>query len=164
MPFLSAYVPVLIEPDGRYRLTAQVVYQGRDDTFTVPAQFTTDLASVPQFLTWLVPIAGVHDRAAILHDFCCTQLEAGDLRLTAVDVDGLFRRCLRELGVPLVRRWLYWTGVRLGALGTPARRPGWLRTAPTVVGISLLALPLILPATVAVLAVLAVDNVVEKFR
>lgn len=164
MPFLSAYVPVLIEPDGTYRLTAHVVYKGRDDVFTVPAGFVTDLASVPRLMSWLVPIAGAHDRAAILHDFCCTQLEAGDLRLSAPDVDGLFRRCLRELGVPLVRRWLFYAGVRWGALGTPARRPGWWSTAPVVLGVSLLALPFLLPAALFVGLALLIDRAVEAVK
>lgn len=175
MPFLTDDVPVTIRPDGAYVLTAPLVYQGRDDTFTVPAGFSTDLATVPRFLTWLVPIAGVHDRAAIVHDWLCVLLDRGNPKaalspgtswpdINPVDTDGIFRRCLRELGVPLVRRWLMWAGVRWGALANPARRPGWLRTAPAVLGISLLALPLILPATLAVLAVLAVDAVVERVR
>ena len=175
MPFLSAYVPVLIEPDGRYRLTAQMVYRGRDDTFTVPAGFQTDLASIPRYMTWLVPVAGVQDRAAIVHDWLCGSLafayshnKASGSTVaravpvaSAVDTDGIFRRILRELGVGAVRRWLMWTGVRWGALLNPARRAGWLRTAPAVVGISVVALPLLLPATVAVLATLAVDTAVE---
>jgi len=172
MPFLTDDVSVAIDPTGTYRLTAPLVYKGRDDTFTVPTGTATDLASVPRCLTWLVPIAGVHDRAAIVHDYLCRELAEFHRDesmwmpndVTAVDTDGIFRRILRELGVPLVRRWLMWTGVRLGALANPARRPGWIKTAPAVIGISLLALPLILPATVAVLAVLAVDRIVEKVR
>lgn len=172
MPFQTAYVPVNIAPDGIYVLTAAVAYQGRDDTFTVPAGFATDLASVPRYLTWLVPVAGVQDRAAIVHDWLCTQLEhwyrncyeEEQPAVPSGDVDGIFRRILRELGVPLVRRWLMWAGVRWGALANPARRAGWLSTAPAVVGISLLALPVIAPATLLVLLTLAVDRAVEMLR
>ena len=171
MTFRDDTVPVQIDPAGLYHLTADVVYQGRDETFTVPAGFVTDLASVPRCLTWLVPIAGVHDRAAIVHDWLCTQLDKPQRRpdgtwinippANAVDTDGIFRRILRELGVPLVRRWLFYVGVRWGALANPARRAGWWRTAPAVLGVTALALPVVGPALLLVLLVLAVDRVVE---
>lgn len=166
MPFATAYVPVNIAPDGTYALTAQVVYQGRDDTFTVPAGFVTDLASVPQWLTWLVPIQGVGDRAAIVHDWLCTQLERHGVQVqmspaNARDTDGIFRRILRELGVGRVRRTLYWLGVRWGALANPARRDGWWRDAPVVLPLSLLALPWLLLACVPIFLTLAVDRAVE---
>jgi hypothetical protein len=127
VPFPSPDVHVVILESGKYELTDELVYAGRDEVFTVPVGFCTDLASVPQFLTWLVPVAGLHDRA-----------------------DGIFRRMLRELGVPTVRRWLFFTGVRWGALGTPSRRPGWLADAPAVLIVSALALPVVLPASVVV--------------
>jgi hypothetical protein len=150
MPFPAADVNVDILEDGTYRLTEDLVYEGRDEVFTVSAGFRTDLASVPQFLTWLVPVAGLQDRAAIVHDYFCTGLERGKPVVSARDADGIFRRMLRELGVPTVRRWLFFTGVRWGALGTPARRPGWLQDAPAVLTVSVLALPVVLPASVVV--------------
>jgi len=137
---------------------------------TVPAGFSTDLGSVPRWMTWLVPIQGVWDRATIIHDYLCVALqkvwegEQDRAYLTganARDTDAILRRICRELGVPLVRRWLAWTGVRWGALFNPARRAGWWRDAPAVLAISLLALPVIAPATVAVLLALAVDSAVE---
>ena len=150
MPFQSPDVHCTINRNGRYVLTAPMVYKGRDDVFIVPTGFVTDLASIPSFLTWLVPIAGLADRAAILHDSFCVGLENGEPAVSARDADNIFRRTLRELGVPTVRRWLMWAGVRWGALGTPSRRPGWLRDAPAVIGISVLALPIVLPASVVV--------------
>ena len=169
MPFETAYVPVLIHPDGMYETTAQIVYRGRDERFVVPPRFLTDLASVPRLMTWLVPIAGVHDRAAIVHDWLCTSLADyrrypaayPDPPASARDTDGIFRRILRELGVPLVRRWLYWTGVRWGALANPARRAGWAKDAPLVLGISLLALPFLLLPALFVGAALLIDRAVE---
>src|SRR4051812_10918506 len=104
MPFLTDDVSVIIDRSGVYVLTAPLVYRGARDRFEVPAGFHTDLASVPRILTWLVPVAGVHDRAAILHDALCVALEHGDSRISSPDVDGLFRRVLRELGVPPLRR------------------------------------------------------------
>jgi len=166
MPFDSPDVYAYIREDGTYVLTQPLTYHGRDETFTVPAAFDTDLASVPSFLTWLVPIAGVGDRAAILHDWLCVHLDDywhdlhnphcsepapdGPPPANSRDTDGIFRRCLRELGVPTVRRWLYWTGVRWGALANPARRAGWAKDAPLVAAISLCALPVVLLASIGV--------------
>jgi hypothetical protein len=161
MPFPASDVYVVIHKSGDYELTEELVYTGRDQVFTVPAGFCTDLASVPQFLTWLVPVAGLHDRAAIVHDYLCKALEAGKPVVSARDTDGIFRRMLRELGVRTVRRWLFFTGVRWGALGTPSRRPGWLRDAPAVLTVSVLALPVVLPASVVVGGGLVVYGVAE---
>lgn len=174
MPFLTDDVSCVIRPDGRYVLTGPLTYRGARDTFTVPAGFTTDLASVPRPFTWLVPVAGIHNRAAIVHDFLCADLRrnwrdgrrgAGEWvtpYASAVDTDGIFRRILGELGVPLVRRWLYWAGVRWGALIDPWRRAGWWSTAWPLVPITVAAAPVLLPVTIGVLAVLAVDRALEQ--
>lgn len=177
MPFTLALIPVFIRPDGGYQLLEPLIYKGRQDTFLVPAGFVTDLASVPRFLTWLVPVAGVHDRAAILHDWLCTQL-AECLRLnsrwtdtmppatppaSARDTDGLFRRVLRELGVGVVRRWLMWVGVRWGALANPARRASWWRDAAAVLGISVLAVPFVLLPAVCTGVVVLIDQAIERW-
>jgi hypothetical protein len=161
VPFLTRDVSVVIQEDAKYCLTEDLRYRGRDETFTVPAGFVTDLASVPQFLTWLVPVAGIQDRAAIVHDLFCQALENGRPIVSARDADGIFRRMLRELGVPTVRRWLFYVGVRWGALGTPARRPGWLQDAPAVLTVSALALPVVLPASVVIGGGLVVYGVAE---
>lgn len=162
VPFLEPYVRADID-----RATAGLVqplhYLGASDDFTVPAGFVTDFASVPQFLTWLVPKMGAWTRASIVHDWLCTELELGTWwrgdrtasPVSARDVDGIFRRLMREAGVPLVRRWLMWAAVRVGALTTPARRRGWWRDAPAVLGITAAALPIVLPATPLVLLGLA---------
>lgn len=133
-------------------------YQGRDQPITVPRKFTTDFASVPQFLSWLIPSMGMYTYAAIVHDYLCEQLNAEHREgahhvlapVNARDTDGIFRRIMREAGVPPLRRALIWTGVRWGALFNPARREGWLRDAPAVLGLSLLALPIVLPASIPV--------------
>ena len=161
VPFPSQDVHVTILESGEYELTDELVYIGRDQVFTVPVHFVTDLASVPQFLTWLVPVAGLQDRAAIVHDYFCTALEDGKPVVSARDADGIFRRMLRELGVPTVRRWLFFTGVRWGALGTPARRPGWLQDAPAVLTVSALALPVVLPASVVIVGGLVLYGIAE---
>jgi hypothetical protein len=81
----------------------------------------------------------------VLHDWLIVRaIPAGFV--SSRDADGIFRRVLREQGVPFVKRWLMWTGVRWGALFNPPRRAGWLRDLPLVLIWTLLALPVVLPA------------------
>lgn len=134
---------------GKYETTAPLVYRGERDVITVPVGFRTDLASVPRLFWWLLPPTGVYERAATFHDFGCVNLAAGTCLLSSRDVDGLFRRQVREDGTGLIRRWILWWGVRLGAVANPDRRPGFLRDAPAVVAISL---PILALAGVAVAA------------
>jgi hypothetical protein len=143
-----------------------VVYCGKTDTIVVEPCFRTDLASVPVFLGGLVPVAGAHDRAAMLHDWNCVQLadayRSGTTpAICSVEVDALFRRSLRELGVRPYRRRLFWLGVRWGALFNPARRPGWGRTAPAVLPWSVLLLPTVLAPAVTTGLTLALGRVVR---
>jgi hypothetical protein len=125
---------------GRYATVGSTLYVGRRDVILIPDAFTTDLASVPRIFWPLLPPSGVYERAAVLHDFLCEALAGRqpmpDPRLSPGDVDGLFRRVMRECGVGFLTRWLMWTGVRWGAAGNPARRPGWWRDAPLVLLIS----------------------------
>ncbi|WP_336086915.1 DUF1353 domain-containing protein [Nocardia sp. SSK8] len=103
--------PVVEELDAKFwRLTEPLTYQGAVETFTVPAGFRTDFASVPRALVWLIPRYGAYTRAAILHDYLCRGDEVG-----RADADGIFRRCLREFGISVPRRWMMWAAVRLGS-------------------------------------------------
>jgi Protein of unknown function (DUF1353) len=170
MPFAGPVVADILTDTAT--LVEPLVYTGRDQTFTVPAGYVTDFATVPQFVTWLVPRMGAYTRAAILHDWLCSRLdEAGrsgrrkflveGRPVTARQVDGIFRRVMRESGTPVVRRWLMWAAVRWAALGDPARRPGWLLDAPAVVGITVAALPVVLPVSVVALGGFAVYSAAE---
>ena len=110
-------------------------------------------------MVWLIPRFGRYTLAAILHDFLCDGLPSK--RFTSRDVDGLFRRVMRELGVPPLRRWLMWCGVRWGALLNPRRRPGWSADALPVIGLTLVALPIVVPAAVLVAVCLGIYAVIE---
>lgn len=152
---------VLVTPldARRWRLVEPVCYAGNIDRFIVPAGYVTDFASVPRVAVWLVPAYGRYTAPAILHDYLITDcIPAG--RITSVDVDGLFRRAMRESGVPPVKRWLMWAGVRWGAAFNRHRSAGWWRTAPAVLAVTVLALPLAAPM-LAVAAGLAAYGSVE---
>lgn len=93
----------------RWRLVEPLVYTGAKESFTVPAGFETDFASVPTAFGWLLPRAGRYTKAAILHDYLCRESAAG--RFDRDDADGIFRRTMRELDVPFLRRWIMWAAV-----------------------------------------------------
>lgn len=136
-------------------LEDDLCYEGKDEAWTVPAGFETDFATVPRVIQWLIPTYGKYTLAAILHDYFCVELgraykEEREPFITSSNTDGVFRRVMRELGVPFAQRWLIWTGVRWGALANKARRKGSARDLPKMVLVSILATPIVVPATLIV--------------
>ncbi|CAA9273594.1 MAG: FIG048677: hypothetical protein, phage tail fiber-like [uncultured Blastococcus sp.] len=160
MPFESTSVTVRRVDDRLWAVVEELVYRGRRDRFVVPAGFLTDFASVPRVFVWLIPRFGRYTLAAILHDWLVTEgLRTG--AVTSREADGLFRRVMRESGVPVLRRWLMWCAVRWGALISSLRRPGWVHSAPGVLAISVVAAPVVLPPAVLIALALAVYGVAE---
>ncbi len=65
--------------------------------YEVPGSSTTDLASVPFFLQWLVRSYGKHTKAALVHD----QLWDGDKSLAELQkANTVFRHAMWETDVP----------------------------------------------------------------
>ena len=154
MPFDSTALTVRRVADEEWEVVEPLVYRGRRDTFVVPAGFPTDFASVPRLVVWLIPRFGRYTLAAVLHDWLTTEgLRTGVV--SSRDADGIFRRVMREAGVPVLLRWLMWAGVRWGALTDAERRTGWWISAPGVLAISLLAAPLVLPSVLLLPGLLA---------
>jgi hypothetical protein len=153
MPFDSGTPLQVEEVDERWwRVLADLKYHGKSQDFVVPAGTKTDFASVPRLFTWLVPTSGKYTKAAVLHDYLC---QTGAIPRN--DADGVFRRALREVGVPNVRRYVMWGAVRLAA-GLKGAKVG------DVIGIVLLALlvlPVVVPIAVAMLLVLLALSIVE---
>ncbi len=97
-----------------------------DGTITVHVPYrpgaTTDLASIPFFMAWFVPVNGRHTPAALVHDTLLGDIfarvrsraisvsEAGDLR---ADADDVFLTAMAATGVPLVRRTLMYAAVTM---------------------------------------------------
>ncbi|SFU02565.1 Protein of unknown function [Geodermatophilus amargosae] len=161
MPFETSAALLRTTGAEGWTLVEPLAYHGRRDRFVVPAGFSTDLATVPRPVLWLVPRAGRYTLAAVLHDWLCT-VGIATGAVSSRDADGVFRRAMREAGVPVVLRWLMWTGVRWGALADPQRRRGWVLSAPGVLVISLLAAPLVLPPSLLVVPGLLVYGAVER--
>jgi Protein of unknown function (DUF1353) len=161
VPFEPGSLTVSRVDANTWALVDPLVYQGRRQRFVVPAGFRTDFASVPRLVTWLIPRFGAYTLAAILHDWLCDEgIRSGVV--TPRQADGIFRRVMRESGVPVLRRWLMWAGVRWSALTDARRRPGWLLSAPAVLAITALALPLVLPPALAIAPGLLVYSVAER--
>jgi hypothetical protein len=97
--------------DGQWILCTPLVYQSdvAGETFTVPAGFQTDLASVPR-LPFVFLLAGDSARkASVVHDFLYTTHPVA--RNVA---DAVLKEASLLTGVPKWRAWLMWAGVRLG--------------------------------------------------
>jgi hypothetical protein len=147
-------------------LLAPLVWVGtQGDTFAVDAGEETDFATVPWWTQSLLPRTGTWTRAAVLHDKMCRDLNRyyrgrldhwlsdpdtvwadttawgmGKPAFSSIDTDAVFRKNARDCGTDAIRSELLWLGVRYGALANPARREGWLSTAPRVLMDTVLAL------------------------
>lgn len=157
MPFARGPVLTYVGR-GRYQTVGTTEYVGKDDVIVIPSDFQTDLATIPRIFWAVLPPNGVYERAATLHDFGCVSLLHDTCPLSSRDVDGLFRRVVREEQEldkfrtwphelrDVVVRWWLWMGVRWGALFNRHRRAGWIKDAPAVLGITAVTLAALLAA------------------
>lgn len=155
MPFKTKGARLSTVGDTSFVLEDDLCYEGSEDGWTVPAGFETDFATVPRIIQWLIPTYGKYTLAAILHDYFCVELSRAHRQgrepfITSSNTDGVFRRTMRELGVPFAQRWLIWTGVRWGAVANKARRKGIAKDLPLMVLASILAAPIVVPASLIV--------------
>ncbi len=146
--------------DTNWVTREQLEYTGKEESFLVPTGSGTDFASVPRLFVWLLPRYGRYTKAAVLHDHLWREL-ATEGAISWVDADATFRRAMRELGVPFLRRWLMWAAVRWAALLKPGGTKGWSQEAWRVVLLSAVALPIVLPPAATIVASLGVFYVVE---
>ncbi len=108
--------------DGCWWVLAEPLdYKVNGDSITVPAGFTTDFASTPRFLWWLLPPHGRYSAAAIVHD---RLYHVGGLALhptrtsyvkvySRAEADRVFLEAMESLGVLLGVRYAMWAAVRL---------------------------------------------------
>ena len=110
-------------------LEQRIAYRDRhfSDPILVPrdrSTFTTDLTSVPQLFTWLVPRTGSHLAAALVHDALTPPSEhawEGPADITQLQADRVFRDAMGDLGTPVVRRWLVWSAVSMPTAWTVSK-------------------------------------------
>ena len=160
-----------------YHTSETLKYVGRKYRILVPKEYRTDLASVPWFVRWFLVKLGLYEAAAIVHDYCISDLLErlrkglpldpehfeGPL-LDGRQTDEQFRDGLADLGAPFFLRWFMWTAVRWAAPLNKARRSGGVvRDLPLMLAFSVLALPLLVVGTVPTLVALGVYWLLEGF-
>jgi len=142
-----------------WKLLGGFEYRAQRDHYFVPEGERTDFASVPRVFIWFIPRYGRYTKAAILHDHLCRLSREG--MFSRRDADGIFRQAMRVSGVSFLRRWIMWAAVRWGAVFATNGLHGWSRDAVVVLAISLVVLPIVLPAVVTIVAALLVWYVAE---
>jgi hypothetical protein len=106
MPFTTDLI-VMERGEKEWLLMEELRYKGNKDEFCVDAQFTTDFASVPRIFWNLIPPVGKYSKAAVIHDWLYV-----NKTVSRKDADGIFRRIMRENGVPKWKRYVMWAAVR----------------------------------------------------
>lgn len=123
--------------DDRFRVLEPLLYDDGEVRVRVPRNDTvsTDLASIPFFMAWFVPVNGRHTPAALVHDSLLEELrdQQRDGLVTAAaaarlrsEADSVFMRAMIASEVPLLRRGLMYAAVTLATrwAGTIAARIG----------------------------------------
>ncbi len=98
--------------DGNWRLIAPLVYQSdvAEQTFTVPAGFVTNFASVPRIIGIYELCGDTSSEAATVHDF----LYSAPHPVARSVADAVLKEASAVTGVARWRRVLMWMGVRVG--------------------------------------------------
>lgn len=164
--FETNYVSLETSGAKSFKLKEELVYEGENEMWLVPSGFETDFATVPRVIQWLIPTYGLYTLAAILHDFFCVELGKAHRQrrtpfISSSDADGVFRRVMRELGVPFTQRWLIWAGVRWGALFNKARRQFTVKDVFKMIVVSVLSAPLVVPVSLLVAAGLVIAWIIN---
>jgi hypothetical protein len=146
--------------ETNWELLKGIEYMGKKEPFHVPSGMTTDFASVPRVFVWFLPRYGRYTKAAIVHDYLWRE-RASKGTMSYIDADAIFRRALRQLGVPFLRRWILWTAVRWGALVKKGGTRQWWKESWRVLLVTFIALPIVLPPAIAILVFLLVFLVEE---
>ena len=147
--------------DVNWKVWEPFSYTGkRGEQFDVYKNMETDFASVPRVFVWFLPRYGPYTKAAMVHDLLWREY-AKNGRMSYIDADGVFRRGMRELEVPFLRRWIMWAAVRWGALLKPGGRAEWWREAWRVLLVTLLAIPIVILPVILITLALGLFFVVE---
>jgi hypothetical protein len=77
--------------------------------------FVTDLASTPDYFTWLIPGIGVHLPAILLHDGLVYDGKPSFIgpEINRHQADRIFRDAMKALGTGPIRRWMIWAAAAL---------------------------------------------------
>jgi len=94
-------------------LTRPLIFIDADGgAWKISSEFVSDLASIPFGLRWLIPRAGRHNRAAVLHDWLFT-VRPPDLTLSQINT--LMYQAMKADRVRLTRRLAIRAGLAAGS-------------------------------------------------
>ena len=100
-------------PGGKWVLNTELIYYtSRGVRFTIPANFETDLASIPWFMRWLFPVNDDHRESATLHDRLYRR--KGKMivkKMSRLRCDYEFLIAMKSQGVSTWKRWGMFVGV-----------------------------------------------------
>jgi hypothetical protein len=101
--------------DGVKVLTADFRFTNKNFTITVPMGYKTDFASIPKILWSILPPHGKYERAAVIHDYLCTEygIINGEKSFTAFESADVFGFLMNILGVWKIRRFAMVWAVKL---------------------------------------------------
>jgi len=121
------------EARGEGGLALRILVPSDDDFGREPEhRFRSDLTSVPNVFTWLIPRTGQHLAAAFIHDglicdpgepasYSAHQVGSPDaVTVPRIAADRIFRDAMFDLGVSWARRWLMWSAVSLATVAAGA--------------------------------------------
>ena len=96
----------------RFTLTEQFRYRigsmESTEIITVPVGYTTDFASTPKVIQWLIPPTGQYGKAAVIHDYLySTGLYSRE------KADEIFYEAMLVLGVPKWKAYSMFKAVRM---------------------------------------------------
>lgn len=100
--------------DDHFELTDGFIYQSANTRVEVSEATLvgTDLASIPFFMAWFVPVNGRHTPAALVHDQLVQESDDDDSPAQArADADDVFIEAMIYTDVPILRRNLMFAAV-----------------------------------------------------
>ena len=100
---------LLVKHSGKYDWF-EVVEDCAVGPILITAGFTTDFASVPQAVWWLIPPQGLAAMPSIVHDYMYQVPSSHNL--TRKQVDIIWLELMRKAGVPKWQRWTMYVFVR----------------------------------------------------
>ena len=112
-------VRAIIDGEEQFLLNTRLAYRDRMlGVILVPGRdgvLQTDLASIPQIFSWLVPKTGTLLPAALIHDGLTPPPDNTYVgpAVEQSDADRVLRDAMRDLGTGWIQRWLVWTAVAM---------------------------------------------------
>lgn len=111
--FKTALIVNVLDAPGMFSLAQELIYHserlGKD--ITVPMGYETDFASIPWILQSIVQVNGKHRRAAVVHDYLCTN--GKELGIKQREADLIFQEAMEVLDVRLTQRTAMFGMVRI---------------------------------------------------